>query len=83
MIEIKIENTAAPPQLRVMNPDDPDVLQPRHCAYSLRCASPNEGECGLCGDPRAFLCEHDICTKVLCFNHCRLFNDEDLNIKQI
>eukprot|EP00971_Amphidinium_carterae_P154894 3071468-Amphidinium_carterae.1 len=40
---------------------------PENCAYSLRCGYPNEGECGPCGDARAFECEHERCTKVRWF----------------
>eukprot|EP00971_Amphidinium_carterae_P329536 6462054-Amphidinium_carterae.1 len=64
---------------------------PQDCAYSLRCGEPEEGECIICGDPRAVTCEyggldvgHRPCRKHVCFEHCTVFrDDEDQNITKI
>eukprot|EP00971_Amphidinium_carterae_P044672 878809-Amphidinium_carterae.2 len=54
---MEIENTAPQPQLRVMNPDDPDGLQPRHCCYA---------GCAVLGE---VLCEHRGCNRHACAAH--------------
>eukprot|EP00971_Amphidinium_carterae_P039919 783569-Amphidinium_carterae.1 len=62
---------------------------PQDCAYVLRCGDPDEGECGVCADPRAFICEygsdagHRPSSRTVCFKHCAVFRDEDQNVIKI